>query len=90
MIENKTHELIHDWDGNKPTNGQLKPDQALKSLQVFETKFSRIKEERDNMVKAKDALELRDNMSPQNDMRITVSIEEMQDLKGEIIEAFWI
>ena len=74
--------MIHDWDSNKPTNGQLKPDQALKNLQVFETKFNRIKEERDNMMKAKDALELRDNLSNSNDMRITVSIEELQDLKG--------
>jgi dynein heavy chain 1 len=82
VIENKTQELIHDWDSNKPTNGQLKPDQALKNLQVFETKFNRIKEERDNMMKAKDALELRDNSSNSNDMRITVSIEELQDLKG--------
>lgn len=82
VVENRTNELIHEWDVNKPVNGQLKPDQALKSLQVFETKFNRIKEERDNMVKAKDALELRDNVSSSNDLRITVSIEEMQDLKG--------
>ncbi len=82
IVENKTGELIHDWDANKPVGGNLKPDQALKNLQVFEQKFNRIKEERDNMVKAKDALELKDNLSNPNDIRITVSIEELADLKG--------
>ncbi len=82
IVENKTSELIHDWDTNKPVGGTLKPDQALKNLLVFEQKFNRIKEERDNMVKAKDALELRDNLSNPNDIRITVSIEELADLKG--------
>ena len=60
----------------------MKPDQALKQLQVFDTKFTRIKEERDNMIKAKDALELRDSSSNSNDAKISVSIEELQDLKG--------
>ena len=82
MIENKTSELIHEWDSNKPVGGMLRPDQALKTLQVFDTKFNRIKEERDNMLKAKDALELRDNASNSNDIRIVVCIEELQDLKG--------
>ena len=82
IIENKTNELIHEWDANKPVNGTLRPDQALKGLQVFETKYNRIKEERDNMMKAKDALELRDNSSSSNDIRIVVCIEELQDLKG--------
>ena len=82
IVENKTGELVHEWEANKPVGGTIKPDQALKSLQVFEQKFNRIKEERDNMVKAKDALELRDNISNPNDIRITVSIEELADLKG--------
>jgi dynein heavy chain 1 len=82
IVENRTNELIHEWDVNKPVTGTLKPDQALKNLQVFETKFNRIKEERDNMLRAKDALELRDDLANSNDIRITVSIEELQDLKG--------
>jgi dynein heavy chain 1 len=82
VVENKTTELVHDWDANKPVGGTLRPDQALKSLQVFEQKFNRIKEERDNMMKAKDALELRDSLGNPNDLRITVSIEELADLKG--------
>jgi dynein heavy chain 1 len=82
IIENKTNELIQEWESNKPVSGTLRPDQALKSLQVFDTKYNRIKEERDNMMKAKDALELRDSTSNSNDIRIVVCIEELQDLKG--------
>jgi dynein heavy chain 1 len=60
----------------------MKPDQALKLLQVFDTKFSRLREERENMSKAKDALELRDASSSGSDVKIGVSVEELQDLKG--------
>lgn len=36
----------------------MRPDIALKSLTIFEGKFARLKEERDNVAKAKEALEL--------------------------------
>lgn len=38
--------------------GELRPDSALKALTIFEGKFSRLKEERDNVARAKEALEL--------------------------------
>jgi dynein heavy chain 1 len=82
IVETKTIELIHEWEQEKPISGNLKPEVSLKTLQLFESKFNRTKEERDNMMKAKDALELKDNLANPNDIRITVSIEEMQDLKG--------
>jgi len=36
----------------------MRPDEALKILAVFEGKLARLKEERDNLTKAKEALEL--------------------------------
>ena len=36
----------------------MRPDEALKILAVFEGKLARLKEERDNLAKAKEALEL--------------------------------
>lgn len=36
----------------------MRPDNALKSLTIFEGKFNRLKEERDNVARAKEALEL--------------------------------
>lgn len=38
--------------------GAMRPDEALKILAVFEGKMARLKEERDNLAKAKEALEL--------------------------------
>jgi dynein heavy chain 1, cytosolic len=38
--------------------GAMKPDEAMKVLAVFEGKLARLKEERDNIAKAKEALEL--------------------------------
>ena len=78
IIENRTNELIQEWESNKPVSGSLKPDQALKALQIFESKFNRIKEDGDIMAKAKDALELKDDNNNMNDLRITVSIVEKQ------------
>ena len=36
----------------------MRPDEALKILAVFDGKLTRLKEERDNLAKAKEALEL--------------------------------
>ena len=38
--------------------GEQPPTEALKALTIFEGKFQRLKEERDNIAKAKEALEL--------------------------------
>lgn len=38
--------------------GEMRPDIALKNLTIFEGKFNRLKEERDNVSRAKEALEL--------------------------------
>lgn len=38
--------------------GDLRPDNAIGSLTVFEGKLNRLREERDNLIKAKEALEL--------------------------------
>ena len=35
-------------------------DDALQKLAIFESKYSRLKDERDNVAKAKEALELQD------------------------------
>ena len=49
----------------------------------MEGKFTRLKEERDNITKAKEALELAEpgQLSPSEE-RMQVALEELQDLKG--------
>ncbi|XP_064623935.1 cytoplasmic dynein 1 heavy chain 1-like isoform X3 [Lineus longissimus] len=83
VVENKSADLLSEWEKEKPVQGKLKPDMATKALAIFEGKFSRLKEERDNVSKAKEALELAEPgvVSPTED-RMSVALEELQDLKG--------
>ena len=55
-------------------SGSLKPEDALRSITIFETKFQRLQEDRSNLIKAKEALELNDGgkTSP-NEERVAVS-----------------
>lgn len=46
------------------TQGDLKPDTATNSLWIFEGKFTRLTEDRDNVAKAKEALELQELGEP--------------------------
>lgn len=49
------------YNFNIPVNqGDLKPDDAANMLTIYEGKFTRLKEDRDNLLKAKEALELAD------------------------------
>lgn len=82
-VETRTTDFLNDWEHNKPTGGKLRPDDALQQLQLFESKFSRLKEERDNVAKAKEALELQESAIPNNSTeKMTVVLEELQDLRG--------
>ena len=42
------------------SQGDLRPDDAANMLTIFEGKFTRLKDDRDNLIKAKEALELAD------------------------------
>ena len=57
--ELRTGEYLSEWDKTKPVEGSLKPDDALKRIHMFEAKFTRLKEERENILKA-EALELQE------------------------------
>ena len=59
-VEARTSEYLGEWDKTKPVEGSLKPYDALKRINIFETKFNKLKEERDNIFKAKEALELQE------------------------------
>ena len=59
-VEARTAELLTEWEKNKPIDGELRPDLATNTLTIFEGKFARLKEDRDNIGKAKEALELQE------------------------------
>ena len=78
-MESRTSDLLQEWEKEKPISGALRPDAALKNLTIFEGKFGRLKEERDNVSKAKEALELQDSgVYSASDERVAVGIEELQ------------
>nr|CAD7194334.1 unnamed protein product [Timema douglasi] len=82
-VETRTIDFMNEWERSKPVEGHLRPDEALQHLQLYESKFARLKEERDNVAKAKEALELQDpgGVSTSED-RMQVVFEELQDLRG--------
>ena len=57
-VEERTTEFLNEWDKSKPVQGGIRADAALKSLAVYEGKLSRLKDDRSNVAKAKEALEL--------------------------------
>ena len=58
VVETKTQDVLAEWEKDKPVGGSMKPSDATMRLTILEGKFTKLKEERDNMNKAKEALEL--------------------------------
>lgn len=70
-----------EWEKQKPVEGHLRPAEALQQLQLSEARLQRLKEERDNVSRAKEALELGDVVASAADDRLAVAFEELHDLK---------
>ncbi|KAG0726862.1 Dynein heavy chain, cytoplasmic [Chionoecetes opilio] len=82
-VESRTNDFLGDWEHGKPVEGHLRPDEALQRLTMYESKFTRLKDDRDNVAKAKEALELQEpGALNTSEDRMTVAYEELQDLKG--------
>ncbi|XP_018619664.2 cytoplasmic dynein 1 heavy chain 1 isoform X1 [Scleropages formosus] len=82
-VENRTTDLLADWEKTKPVAGNLRPEEALQSLTIYEGKFGRLKDDREKCAKAKEALELTDTgLLSGSEERVQVALEELQDLKG--------
>lgn len=86
-VGQRTKDLLVDWEQGKPIQGSLAPVEALSTLGIYETKFTQLKEERNNITRAKSALELVDSASNIEQFRnlsdkLEVALEELQDLKG--------
>lgn len=60
-VEQRTTEFLAEWERSKPTGGSTRPEDALQRLQIAESRYARLKDERDNVAKAKEALELHDS-----------------------------
>ncbi|XP_061071720.1 cytoplasmic dynein 1 heavy chain 1 isoform X1 [Conger conger] len=82
-VENRTTDLLTDWEKTKPVAGNLRPEEALQALTIYEGKFGRLKDDREKCARAKEALELTDTgLLSGSEERVQVALEELQDLKG--------
>ncbi|XP_012579828.1 PREDICTED: cytoplasmic dynein 1 heavy chain 1, partial [Condylura cristata] len=82
-VESRTTDLLTDWERTKPVTGNLRPEEALQALTIYEGKFGRLKDDREKCAKAKEALELTDTgLLSGSEERVQVALEELQDLKG--------
>ncbi|KAG0004346.1 hypothetical protein BGZ79_009578 [Entomortierella chlamydospora] len=78
LVEQKISEILLDWEKNKPVQGNIKPDIATNTLNIFEGRVTRVKEEFDMVCRAKEALDLDLSM----DDRLEPVLEELRDLKS--------
>eukprot|EP00040_Diaphanoeca_grandis_P036231 m.230237 g.230237 ORF g.230237 m.230237 type:complete len:4579 (-) comp33576_c0_seq1:2736-16472(-) len=78
MLDQRVDDLLADWARSKPVGGQIDPDQAMSTLAIFESRFVQLKDEYDQLSKAKSALDM--------DTRATApldpSLDELRDLKS--------
>lgn len=78
VVQSKIQSLIADWENEKPISGELKPDIAMNSINVFETRVNRLQDEYSQVCRAKEALDL-EHISNE---RLEPVAEEVSDLKA--------
>jgi dynein heavy chain 1 len=58
MVDTKVKEIEAEWQQNKPLHGSTKHSAAIETLNLFEGRLNRVREQADQIVDAKEALEL--------------------------------
>jgi dynein heavy chain 1, cytosolic len=81
-INVKINNLTKEWEKDKPVQGDIRPENAVKSLSSFETRSTKLKDEHDIVCQAREALDL--DFSTNN--RLEPILEELTDLKSVWIE----
>jgi dynein heavy chain 1 len=82
QLETQLAALVVDWDKNKPMGGDVNPDEAVNLLNIFEGRFMRLKDDQDNLIRAKTALDL----DVKEDQRLSTRIDELHELKSSWAE----
>ncbi|KAI9031438.1 dynein heavy chain [Hyaloraphidium curvatum] len=78
VVEGKIKAILAEWEKTKPVKGDIKPGAATSSLTIFEGRVNRLKDEYQQLCKAKEALDLEGIM----DDRLSPVLEELKDLKA--------
>ncbi|KAI6221986.1 Dynein heavy chain, cytoplasmic [Aphelenchoides besseyi] len=83
VVEKRIVELLNDWDKDKPTHGTNRPKDSIQVLTTYEERFTKVREDRENMVRAKNALDMTDSLRVGNQIsKLDVALEELTDLRG--------
>ncbi|RXW18442.1 hypothetical protein EST38_g7401 [Candolleomyces aberdarensis] len=78
IIENKINDILQEWEQTRPVQGNMRADTAMNTINVFEGKLNRVKEEYDLVCRAKEALDL----ELTRHTRLEPVFEELRDLKA--------
>jgi dynein heavy chain 1 len=77
-IEIKIKDSLQEWEKSKPIQGNLEATKVLSVLSMFEGRFSRLDEDRDQINKAKLALDL----EIASESQLPSILEEVRDFKS--------
>ncbi|KAL7751554.1 dynein heavy chain [Sorochytrium milnesiophthora] len=97
-VEQKMKDVMAEWDKSKPVQGDIAPETAIATLNIFEGRLTRVKNDFEQISKAKEAL----GLDRTSENRLVPVLEELRDLKsvwsalstvwasfGEIKDTLW-
>lgn len=86
IVAERIASLITEWEQGKPISGSLKPDAALHTIASFETRLTKLVEDRDLVIRAKESIDLassaEDAVNGTNNDGLEPVAEELRDLKA--------
>ncbi len=78
VVSGKISDLVASWNGEKPISGNIPPDEASSTLNVFDARLTALKSESDLVFKAEEALNLPGN----SHTALDAVLEEVHDFQS--------
>jgi dynein heavy chain 1 len=78
LVNDRIAEIVAQWNQEKPVSGTIQPDVASATLSTFETKISGLQDDLQQVVKAKEALDLPGSAGTSLD----ATLEEVRDFQS--------
>ncbi|KAK5998324.1 Dynein heavy chain [Cladobotryum mycophilum] len=78
LILERIGEIVSQWNEEKPVSGTIQPDVASATLTTFETRITALQEEFQQVVKAREALDIPGG----NDTSLEATLEEVRDFRS--------
>lgn len=78
LVNDRIAEVVAQWNQEKPVSGTIQPDVASATLTTFETKISGLQDDLQQVIKAKEALDLPGS----SDASLDATLEEVRDFQS--------